>query len=327
MQANTTRGFLWSDVETRTLLNIWGEQDIQAALDGNFRNSFVYRDVSRRLGAMGFERTPEQCRVRIKSLKRQYLLAKEGNLRNNGQYHKICKFYDTMERILSNRPALDPQEFIESGAGGEEAGDGLEEDGEDAQDAYSESTGECPYPAETEVKLEYPTVPIPIPVKVTVGNNSTSVRAQNSSQPASTLSARAPKRARKRRANFPMEKLMEQFLEQSAQAEDNFYRMEEQRLQTEDRRREAEHARELHMLQMLGQMFSSISSARPGSAASPSKTAPPARAPVFSSASPSCTRSQASHLRRPSPQTDCCTQQSQLLNPDPQALGISFGIM
>ncbi|XP_042351167.1 uncharacterized protein LOC121949518 [Plectropomus leopardus] len=320
MQANTTRGFLWSDVETRTLLNIWGEQDIQTALDGNFRNSFVYRDVSRRLGVMGFERTPEQCRVRIKSLKRQYLLAKEGNLRNNGQYHKICKFYDTMERILSNRPALDPQEFIDSGAGAEEAGDGLEEDGEDAQDAYSESTGECPYPAETEVKLEYPTVPIPIPVKVTVGNNSTSVRPHNSSQPASNLSARPPKRTRKRRANFPMEKLMEQFLEQSAQAEENFYRVEEQRLQAEDRRREAEHARELHMLQMLGQMFSSISSGRPGSAASPSKTAPSARAPVFSGAPPSCARGQFSHLRHPSPQTDCCTQQSQLLNPDPQAL-------
>ncbi|XP_070770814.1 ATP-dependent (S)-NAD(P)H-hydrate dehydratase isoform X1 [Enoplosus armatus] len=309
MQANTTRGFLWSDVETRTLLNIWGEQDIQVALDGNFRNSFVYRDVSRRLGVMGFERTPEQCRVRIKSLKRQYLLAKEGNLRNNGQYHKICKFYDTMEGILSNRPALDPQEFIESGVGGEEAVDGLEEDGEDAQDAYSESTGECPYPAETEVKLEYPTIPIPIPVKVTVGNNSTSVRPHNSSQSTSKLSARTPKRPRKRRANFPMEKLMEQFLEQSAQAEDNFYRLEEQRLQAEDRRREAEHGRELHMLQMLGQMFSSISSARPGSAVTPSKTAPPARGPVHSSASPPCTRGQSSHLRRPSPQTDCFTQQ------------------
>ncbi|XP_068561024.1 ATP-dependent (S)-NAD(P)H-hydrate dehydratase isoform X1 [Cebidichthys violaceus] len=318
MQANTTRGFLWSDVETRTLLNIWGEQDIQVALDGNFRNSFVYRDVSRRLGAMGFERTPEQCRVRIKSLKRQYLLAKEGNLRNNGQYHKICKFYDTMERILSNRAALDPQEFIDGGAGGEEAVDGLEEDGEDAQDAYSESTGECPYPAETEVKLEYPTVPIPIPVKVTVGNNSTPVRPHNSSQSASNLSTRTPKRPRKRRANFPMEKLMEQFLEQSAQAEDNFYRMEEQRLQAEDRRREAEHARELHMLQMLGQMFSSIS--RPGAAATPSKTAPPAHVPTFSSAAPSCTHGQSGRLRRPPPQTDCCTQKNPLVNPEPQGL-------
>ncbi|KAK2839925.1 hypothetical protein Q5P01_013665 [Channa striata] len=317
MQANTTRGFLWSDVETRTLLNIWGEQDIQAALDGNFRNSFVYRDVSRRLGAMGFERTPEQCRVRIKSLKRQYLLAKEGNLRNNGQYHKICKFYDTMERILSNRPALDPQELIDSGAGGEEAVDGMEEDGEDAQDAYPESTDECPYPAETEVKLEYPTVPIPIPVKVTVGNNSTPVRPHNSSQSATSVSARTPKRPRKRRANFPMEKLMEQFLEQSAQAEDNFYRMEEQRLQAEDRRREAEHARELHMLQMLGQMFSST---RSSSAAAPSKTVASACAPVFSSSPSACTHGQSRRLRQPSPQKASFTQQSQQSNPDPQAL-------
>lgn len=77
-----------------------------------------------------------------------------------------------MERILSNRPALDPQEFIDGGAGGEEAVDGMEEDGEDAQDVYNERKGECLYPAETEVKLEYPTVPIPVPVKVTVGNSS-----------------------------------------------------------------------------------------------------------------------------------------------------------
>lgn len=124
---------------------------------------------------MGFERTPEQCRVRIKSLKRQYLLAKEGNIRNNGQYHKICKFYEVMERILSNRPVLDPHEFIDNGAGREEAVDGMDDDGEDAQDAFTESTGDCPYPAETHVKLEYPTIPIPVPVKVTVGNNSKSL--------------------------------------------------------------------------------------------------------------------------------------------------------
>ncbi|XP_077584059.1 ATP-dependent (S)-NAD(P)H-hydrate dehydratase isoform X1 [Stigmatopora nigra] len=273
---NTTRGFLWSDAETRTLLNIWGEQDVQEALDGNFRNSFVYRDVSRRLAAMGFERTPEQCRVRIKSLKRQYLLAKEGNLRNNRQYHKIAKFYDTMERILSNRPALDPQEFIDGGPGGEEALDGLDEDAEDAQDVYSESTGECPFPAETEVKLEYPSIPIPIPVKVTVGNNSASEQHPNpiSSQLAANCGASIPKQRRRRRTNFPLERLMEQFLKQSSQAEDSFYRMEERRLQAEDNRREAEHARELHMLQMLGQMFANISSPAHPKTAVPSQPLP-----------------------------------------------------
>lgn len=122
---------------------------------------------------------------------------------------------------------------------------------------------------------------------------------------------------------------MEQFLEQSAQAEDNFYRMEEQRLQAEDRRREAEHTRELHMLQMLGQMFAGISSAKPGSASTPSKIAPPPppRTPVFYTASPSCTHGQSSNVRRPSPQKDCFTQQSQLLNADSRTLGISFSVM
>ncbi|CAG5865713.1 unnamed protein product [Menidia menidia] len=321
MQANTTRGFLWSDVETRTLLNIWGEQDIQAALDGNFRNSFVYRDVSRRLAATGFDRTPEQCRVRIKSLKRQYLLAKEGNLRNNGQYHKICKFYDAMERILSNRPALDPRELMDGGGGAaEEAGDGLEEDGEDAQDGYSESMGECLYPAESEVKLEYPNVPIPVPVKVTVGSHSSTVRPHHSGQSAGGLPVRTPKRPRKRRSTFPMERLMEQFLQQSAQAEDAFYRVEEQRLAAEDGRREAEHARELHMLQMLGQMFSAVSSA-----ATPTKAAPPPRPPVISSASLSHHLGPSGHARRPSPLTDCPGQQSRPQSTDPQTLGISGG--
>lgn len=254
---------------------------------------------------MGFDRTPEQCRVRVKSLKRQFLLAKEGNIRNNGQYHKICKFYDMMERILSNRPVLDPQDMLEGGPG-EETVDGLDEDGEDAQDAYSESTGDCRFPAETEVKLEYPTMPIPIPVKVTVGNTSTPpVRPQNSSQQGNHLPARTPKRPRKRRASFPLEKLMEQFLEQSAQAEENFYRVEEQRLQAEDHRREAEHTRELQMLQMLGQMFSNIST-RPSSG--------------FSSPTPTCTQGPSSHNRHSSPQADSLKQHSQLLNLDSQPL-------
>lgn len=163
MLANT-RGFLWSDVETRALLDIWGEQDVQTALDGNFRNSHVYRDVACRLGEMGFDRTPEQCRIRVKGLKRQYYQAKEG-IKKNGHYRKICKFYDEMEGILSNRPHIDPQDMIDSVAVGDEALDGTEEEAEGidhAHEAYMESTGECSY-AEHTVKLESPPFPIPVP--------------------------------------------------------------------------------------------------------------------------------------------------------------------
>lgn len=103
---------------------------------------------------------------------------------------------------------------------------------------------------------------------------------------------------------------MEQFLEQSAQAEESFFRVEEQRLQMEDHRRETEHARELHMLQMLAQMFSSISSDRPGSAAKAAD--PPARAPVITGASPLHTRG------RPSSHKDCLSADS---------LGIGSGVV
>lgn len=101
---SNTRGFLWSDMETRALLDIWGEADVQSALDGNFRNSHVYRDVAGRLNELGFERTPEQCRIRIKGLKRQYYQAREG-FTKNGHARKICRYYDEMDRILSTRPA------------------------------------------------------------------------------------------------------------------------------------------------------------------------------------------------------------------------------
>uniref|UniRef100_A0A3B1IZS5 Myb/SANT-like DNA-binding domain-containing protein n=1 Tax=Astyanax mexicanus TaxID=7994 RepID=A0A3B1IZS5_ASTMX len=103
LSLNPTRGFHWSDAETRALLNIWGEHDVQTALDGNFRNSHVYRDVAGRLSDMGYDRTPDQCRVRVKSLKRQYFQAQKA-AKKNSHYHKMFKFFEEMERILSNRP-------------------------------------------------------------------------------------------------------------------------------------------------------------------------------------------------------------------------------
>ncbi|KAJ8246618.1 hypothetical protein GJAV_G00253520 [Gymnothorax javanicus] len=261
MLANT-RGFLWSDLETRALLEIWGEQDVQTALDGNFRNSHVYRDVAGRLAEMGFERTPEQCRIRVKSLKRQYFQAKEGP-KKNGQYQKIFKFYDEMERILSNRPHIDSQDMMDSSAVGDETMDGTEEDGEigidNPQEAFVESAGECSY-AEHPVKLEYPSHPIP----VTVGNGT--APRPNNIPGASSLPGCRSKRSKKRYTNLSLDKLMEKFLEQSVEAEESFYKYEEQRLRLEDRRREAEHSRELQMLQMLGQMFAGICNPAPAPA-------------------------------------------------------------
>ncbi|XP_062475371.1 ATP-dependent (S)-NAD(P)H-hydrate dehydratase isoform X1 [Pezoporus occidentalis] len=267
-----TRGFLWSDLETRALLEIWGEADVQSALDGNFRNSHVYRDVACRLAELGFERTPEQCRIRIKGLKRQYYQARDG-LKKNGHARKICKYYDEMDRILSCRGGPDgaPESLAPPPDSAQPAGPlagpptpgtphnsrevdaDLEEDGEleSPRDNFTEDSGECSSYADHPIKVECPSFAIPVPP----GDGFKEINA-----PTITPPRNQPKRSKKRHANLTLDKMMEKFLQQSVDTEEKFYRYEEQRLKIEDKRREAEHARELQMLQMLGQMLAGISS-------------------------------------------------------------------
>lgn len=267
-----TRGFLWSDLETRALLEIWGEADVQSALDGNFRNSHVYRDVACRLAELGFERTPEQCRIRIKGLKRQYYQARDG-LKKNGHARKICKYYDEMDRILSCRGGPDgaPEPLAPPPDSAQPAGPlagpptpgtphnsrevdaELDEDGEleSPRDNFTEDSGECSSYADHPIKVECPPFAIPVPP----GDGFKEINA-----PTITPPRNQPKRSKKRHANLTLDKMMEKFLQQSVDTEEKFYRYEEQRLKIEDKRREAEHARELQMLQMLGQMLAGISS-------------------------------------------------------------------
>ncbi|XP_037752778.1 ATP-dependent (S)-NAD(P)H-hydrate dehydratase isoform X7 [Chelonia mydas] len=280
-----TRGFLWSDLETRALLEIWGEADVQSALDGNFRNSHVYRDVACRLAELGFERTPEQCRIRIKGLKRQYYQARDG-LKKNGHARKICKYYDEMDRILSCRGGPDsapellaqPADGVQPAAGpptpgtphnSREPDTELDEDAEleSPHDHFTEDSGECSSYAEHPIKVECPPFAIPVPpaegeyqrpgrgAPPRMHAGFKQINAQTSTQPLSQ-----PKRSKKRHANLTLDKMMEKFLQQSVDTEEKFYKYEEQRLKIEDKRREAEHARELQMLQMLGQMLAGISS-------------------------------------------------------------------
>ncbi|XP_068124143.1 ATP-dependent (S)-NAD(P)H-hydrate dehydratase isoform X1 [Hyperolius riggenbachi] len=272
---SNTRGFLWSDVETRALLAIWGEADVQSALDGNFRNGHVYRDVAGRLNELGFQRTPDQCRIRIKGLKRQYYQVRE-DLRKNGHARKSCRYYDEMDRILSTRPAPAPvllhvgppcpEEL--PGDPRDEEEEEIEEDGgpESSQDTEDSGEGSTCY-TENTIKVE-DGASFAMPVPPSEGYTTIHGKPNQSQVP-------LLKKSKKHNLSLKMDKMMERFLQQSMDAEEKFYKYEEQRLQIEEKRREAEHSREIQMLQMLGQMLSSISStsqkAAPSSVSSPHK--------------------------------------------------------
>lgn len=62
----------WSDRETQALLEIWGEARVQHSLKSCLKNRHIYRYISRRMLARGFNRTGEQCHSRVKRLKAQF---------------------------------------------------------------------------------------------------------------------------------------------------------------------------------------------------------------------------------------------------------------
>lgn len=63
---------LWSDGEILALIEIWGEEDVQRALRGSVHNGYVYAEISERMQDLGFSKTSEQCRWKVKSLRNNF---------------------------------------------------------------------------------------------------------------------------------------------------------------------------------------------------------------------------------------------------------------
>ena len=64
----------WRKEETLKLIALWGEEDVQAQLEGCRSNRQVYDKIAREMAAANFERTFVQCRDKIKKLKAEYRL-------------------------------------------------------------------------------------------------------------------------------------------------------------------------------------------------------------------------------------------------------------
>lgn len=62
----------WTSNETKALIGIWGEEEIQNALDGVVRNKTIYQKVAVAMGELGYIKTWQQCRTKIKNLVQKY---------------------------------------------------------------------------------------------------------------------------------------------------------------------------------------------------------------------------------------------------------------
>ena len=102
----------WSDPETFKLIEIWGEDAIQAQLEGCRKNE-VYEKISRELSDAGYQRTAEQCREKVKKLKSEYRKVKDGhNKTETGR--SSWRFLDAIDAVIGNKPATKPPVVIDS---------------------------------------------------------------------------------------------------------------------------------------------------------------------------------------------------------------------
>ena len=84
------RGNAWSDNETLTLISIWDKQAIEEQMENpKINNASIYKSVSEEMKDKGFDKSPEQCKVRIHTLKRMYREAKT-RLKKSGKGRKTC---------------------------------------------------------------------------------------------------------------------------------------------------------------------------------------------------------------------------------------------
>ena len=86
----------WSDGETFKLVELWGDEEIQALLEGCARNKHLYDKIAARMVEAGYERNGVQCRDKIKKLKGEFKKIKDNN-NETGRKRKVWKFYGLHE--------------------------------------------------------------------------------------------------------------------------------------------------------------------------------------------------------------------------------------
>lgn len=103
-----TRNIPWTDLETQTLIRIWGEDKTQRELRGVLQNGHIFAMISKKMAAHGYVRTAEQCQSRVKRLKLCFKQSHESK-HTEGKEQVEFKFYKQMERIMANEESCSSQ--------------------------------------------------------------------------------------------------------------------------------------------------------------------------------------------------------------------------
>ncbi|XP_055058043.2 uncharacterized protein [Misgurnus anguillicaudatus] len=135
------RGLLWSDQETKLLIAIWADKNIQRKMDSTKRNKMVFEEIAKKMSENGVSRTAKQCRIKLKALKTDYKKIIDHNNRS-GRERRTFKFFEEMDRVLRDNPSCHPAFVFDSSSEIDVTGEDVSSPESDMENPNEESTVE-----------------------------------------------------------------------------------------------------------------------------------------------------------------------------------------
>uniref|UniRef100_A0A8C6UWF0 Uncharacterized protein n=1 Tax=Neogobius melanostomus TaxID=47308 RepID=A0A8C6UWF0_9GOBI len=93
----------WSESETLALIHIWGDDKNR----GGHRGAQLFNIVSKKMAALGYIRTPDQCQTRMKRLKSRFRQNYDSNCNSGGQDRVFAELARFMPRDHSLEDEVD----------------------------------------------------------------------------------------------------------------------------------------------------------------------------------------------------------------------------
>ena len=79
-------------------------------------NKVIYEEIAKKMREQGYNRDSEQCRNKVKNLKKHYREVKDNN-KETGRGRKTFRYFEELDLILGHRPATVPTSLLDTGNG------------------------------------------------------------------------------------------------------------------------------------------------------------------------------------------------------------------
>ena len=271
-------------METFKLLEIWGQDDVQAQLNKSKRNSHVYDRIASEMKDSGFERGATQCSNKIKKLRQEYKKRKDDK-NKSGASNLPWTFYEAIDSILGHRPATCPPVTIDSSRSAPTL------DNSSVDDPEEEKVSDSPA-AHPAIVLDSPDRDNPGTSQLDVSSDSAVVSSRMPAARVHSIPPTGPPPKKRKISKSEatvnaVQAVVDQLIVTQKESEKTFAQLEERRLDLDAKMLEMEKKRQEQEFLLMRQMMGMLSE-RIGQFPHPGGFMPPtaARAQQFPSHSP-----------------------------------------